>query len=106
MDTGLVFVLAFAEGFPDLSTAGAVGDVRNEHVLEEHFEDVDVLLHLAAPSGVHDYNENADTAFDVNVGGTENVSWFCRKREIPLVFPCSMAIIGEPVELPITADHP
>lgn len=82
------------------------GDVRNEHVLEEHFEDADVLLHLAALSGVQDCDENPDTAFDVNVDGTENVAWFCRKREIPLVFPCSMAIVGEPVELPIAADHP
>lgn len=82
------------------------GDVRDGQVLEAHFEDIDVLLHLAALSGVQECDENADTAFDVNVGGTETVAWFCRKREIPLVFPCSMAIVGEPVELPITADHP
>lgn len=82
------------------------GDVRDEATLKEWFADVDVLLHLAALSGVQECDENADTAFDVNVGGTENVAWFCRNEGIPLVFPCSMAIIGEPVELPITADHP
>lgn len=82
------------------------GDIRDEDLLEQEFADVDILLHLAAESGVQACDENPDRAFDVNVRGTETVSWFCRQHDIPLVFPCSMAIIGEPVEIPITADHP
>ena len=82
------------------------GDIRNEDLLERTFADVDVLLHLAADSGVQNCEEDPDRAFEVNVRGTETVAWFCRQRDIPLVFPCSMAIIGEPVDLPITADHP
>jgi len=82
------------------------GDVRDAAVLERQFRDVDVLLHLAAESGVQSCDSDPDRAFDVNVRATETVAWFCRQHEIPLVFPCSMAIIGEPVELPITADHP
>lgn len=82
------------------------GDIRDEDLVVSQFADVDVLLHLAAESGVQACDENPERAFDVNVRGTETVAWFCRKHDIPLVFPCSMAIIGEPVEFPITADHP
>lgn len=81
-------------------------DIRDEELLESQFADVDILLHLAAESGVQACDENPDRAFDVNVRGTETVAWFCRQNDVPLVFPCSMAIIGEPVELPISADHP
>ncbi len=82
------------------------GDIRNASMLEEEFEDVDALFHLAALTGVQECDESEDEAFEVNVHGTENVAWFCRDNDIPLVFPCSMAIIGEPVELPIASDHP
>lgn len=82
------------------------GDIRDGELLESQFADVDILLHLAAESGVQSCDENPNRAFDVNVRGTETVAWFCRKNDVPLVFPCSMAIIGEPVELPISADHP
>ena len=81
-------------------------DVRNESTLVDHFSEVDSLLHLAAESGVQACDADPHHAFDVNVRGTETVAWFCRQNDTPLVFPCSMAIIGEPVELPITADHP
>lgn len=81
-------------------------DVRDEDALRETFGDVDALLHLAAVSGVPDCEDNPDWAFDVNVRGTENVAWFCRETGIPMVHPTSMAIIGDPVEFPITADHP
>ncbi|MEF8800583.1 MAG: NAD-dependent epimerase/dehydratase family protein [Halolamina sp.] len=82
------------------------GDIRDEELLESQFTDVDILLHLAAESGVQACDENPDRAFDVNVRGTETVAWFCRQHDVPLVFPCSMAIVGEPVEFPISATHP
>jgi len=81
-------------------------DVRDRSALREQFADVDIVMHLAAVSGVPDCEEDPEYAFDVNVGGTENVAWLCREWETPLVFPCSMAILGEPVEFPITVDHP
>jgi UDP-glucose 4-epimerase len=81
-------------------------DVRDESVVRETFSDVDVLLHLAAVSGVTECEDDPDRAFDVNVRGTETVAWVCRREGIPLVFPASMAIIGDPQSTPITADHP
>jgi len=81
-------------------------DVRDRDALAETFADVDAVFHLAAVSGVQDCNADPGLAFDVNVGGTANVAWLCRERNVPLVFPCSVAVFGDPVEFPISAAHP
>lgn len=81
------------------------GDVRDTEDVRS-FSDCDVVLHLGAESGVDGCEKDPENAFTSNIVGTENVLWFCRRERIPLVFPCSMAIIGEPTEFPITADHP
>jgi len=81
-------------------------DVRDGDALRDAFDDVDAVLHLAAVSGVQSCAAEEAEAFDVNVRGTETVAWFARERGLPFVFPCSMAVLGEPVEFPITADHP
>jgi len=80
-------------------------DVRDRMAVRDAFEGVDAIMHLAAITGVPECNEAPETAFDVNVVGTENVAWYCRERGIPLVFPASMAIIGDPESFPIDADH-
>lgn len=81
------------------------GDVENLEDVET-LSDSDVLLHLAAVSGADDCEEDPEEAYASNVVGTENVAWLCREEGIPLVFPCSMAIIGDPVEFPVTRNHP
>ncbi|MFB6283484.1 MAG: NAD-dependent epimerase/dehydratase family protein [Halobacteria archaeon] len=81
-------------------------DVRDRSQLREVLDGVDAVCHLAAVSGVEECQEEWEHAFDVNVGGTENVAMHCREMDIPLVFPCSMAVIGDPSELPITSEHP
>ena len=81
-------------------------DVRNRGRLREVLEDVDAVCHLAAVSGVEECQDRMEYAFDVNVGGTENVAWLCRENSLPMVFPCSMAVIGDPTEIPITSKHP
>jgi len=81
-------------------------DIRNRDRLEAALEGADVVLHLAAVSGVDDCQENQDQAYDVNVQGTNNVAWFCRKTGAGLVFPFSMAVLGDPEAFPITVDQP
>lgn len=81
-------------------------DVRNRDRLEDALEGADVVCHLAAISGVDDCEENADLAYEVNVTGTNNVAWFCRKTGAALAFPFSMAVLGDPESFPITADQP
>ncbi|MXR19095.1 NAD-dependent epimerase/dehydratase family protein [Halobacterium bonnevillei] len=81
-------------------------DVRNRSALEDALAGSDVVLHLAAVSGVDDCQQNQDLAYDVNVTGTNNVAWFCRKTGAGLVFPFSMAVLGDPQDFPITVDDP
>jgi len=81
-------------------------DVRNRGRLEEALAGADVVCHLAAISGVDDCESNADLAYEVNVTGTNNVAWFCRKTGAALAFPFSMAVLGDPASFPITADLP
>ncbi|MFB6084990.1 MAG: NAD-dependent epimerase/dehydratase family protein [Halorientalis sp.] len=90
-----------------------VGDVTIEHVdvrhrdrLEAALAGADVVLHLAAVSGVDDCEENADLAHEVNVQGTANVAWFCRKHGAAMAFPFSMAVLGDPETFPVTVEQP
>ena len=81
-------------------------DVRNRDRLERTLEGADVVLHLAAVSGVDDCDANPELAYEVNVTGTNNVAWFCEKHGAALGFPFSMAVLGDPTGSPITADQP
>jgi len=96
-----------------LGDVRAVGDVTVDHVdirnrdrLEAALAGADVVLHLAAISGVDDCDEHQDLAYEVNVQGTNDVAWFCRKTGAALAFPFSMAVLGDPQSFPITVDHP
>ena len=81
-------------------------DIRNRDRLESALDGADVVLHLAAISGVDDCEEKADLAYEVNVQGTNNVAWICRKTGAAMAFPFSMAVLGDPDRFPITVDHP
>ena len=81
-------------------------DVRNRDRLESALSGADIVCHLAAVSGVDDCEANADLAYEVNVTGTNNVAWFCRKTGAAMAFPFSMAVLGDPQSFPITADQP
>jgi UDP-glucose 4-epimerase len=90
-----------------------IGDVTVEHVdirdrqrLAEALDGADVVMHLAAVSGVDDCTDNADLAYEVNVTGTSNVAWLCRQSGAGLIFPFSMGVLGDPTEFPITIDQP
>lgn len=80
-------------------------DVRDRDSLRGVFESVDAVMHLAAISGVTECSDDPETALEVNVAGTENVAWLCREQGSAMVFPASMAVIGDPGEFPINSDH-
>jgi UDP-glucose 4-epimerase len=80
-------------------------DIRHRNDLETALSGADIVMHLAAVSGVDDCTENPDLAYDVNVTGTNNVAWFCRKSGTGLVFPFSMAVVGDPESFPITVGN-
>ncbi|WP_276258054.1 NAD-dependent epimerase/dehydratase family protein [Haloglomus litoreum] len=79
-------------------------DIRNRDRLEDALAGADVVIHLAAISGVDDCETRPDLSYEVNVQGTNNVAWFCRKTGAAMAFPFSMAVIGDPDEFPITAE--
>ncbi|MFB6188247.1 MAG: NAD-dependent epimerase/dehydratase family protein [Halapricum sp.] len=81
-------------------------DIRERDRLEAALSGADVVIHLAAVSGVDDCKENADLAQAVNVQGTANVAWFCRKTGAAMAFPFSMAVLGDPEQFPIRIDLP
>jgi UDP-glucose 4-epimerase len=90
-----------------------VGDLEIEHVdvrercrLERALTGADVVIHLAAVSGVDDCEKHPNLAYEVNVTGTNNVAWFCRKTGAAMVFPFSMAVLGDPSSFPVTSKLP
>jgi len=98
------FYLGDVRAIDDVEVAHV--DLRDRERLAETLAGADVVLHLAAISGVDDCDEHPDLAYEVNVTGTNNVAWFCRRTGAALAFPFSMAVIGDPDEFPITADLP
>ena len=94
-------------------TVRQVGDVEVQHLdirdrgeLAATFGDVDTLLHLAAVSGVDDCDDNPDLAYKTNVAATNHVARLCHETGIGLVFPASMALLGDPESFPITTGQP
>lgn len=81
-------------------------DVRERARLEDALSGADIVMHLAAVSGVDDCAAQPDLAYEVNIQGTENVAWWCRKEGAGLIFPFSAGVIGDPREFPITVSHP
>ena len=81
-------------------------DIRSRDRLEDALDGADVVLHLAAISGVDDCETKPNLSYEVNVQGTNNVAWFCRKTGAAMAFPFSMAVIGDPDEFPITTNMP
>ena len=81
-------------------------DVRHRSALEDALDGADLVVHLAALSGVDDCDRDPDLAFEVNVQGTENVAWHCRKTGAAMIFPYSMGVLGDPDRFPVRVDSP
>jgi UDP-glucose 4-epimerase len=80
-------------------------DIRDREAIEGVLDGADAVVHLAAISGVDDCEDDPDLAHDVNVLGTQRVAWSCRQTGAAMLFPFSMAVLGDPQEFPITVDH-
>lgn len=81
-------------------------DIRHREELADALDGADVVLHLAALSGVEDCDVDPNLAYEVNVQGTNNVAWWCHHTGAALAFPFSMAVVGDPTTFPITTDAP
>ena len=68
--------------------------------------DCDVVLHLAATSGVMVCANDPEGSARVNVGGTARLTEMCRERRISVAFASSFAVVGSPEHLPVTEQTP
>jgi UDP-glucose 4-epimerase len=68
--------------------------------------DCDVVLHLAAVSGVMACARDPEGSARSNVGGTARLVAMCRERRIPLAFASSFAVVGAPEEIPVRESTP
>jgi UDP-glucose 4-epimerase len=66
----------------------------------------DVILHLAAVSGVMACAEKPLETARVNVDGTRRLVERCRAHRIPIAFASSLAVVGSPERLPVTETTP
>ena len=83
-----------------------VGDIRSYDICLRCCEGVDVIVHLAANTGVAPSVESPKTDMEVNVVGTFNMLEAARLNKVDkFVFASSGAPVGE-VEPPITEDKP
>ncbi len=69
-------------------------------------EGSEVVLHLAAVSGVMPCANDPVGTREVNVGGTAQLVEWCRARRIPLAFASSLSVVGAPPQMPITETTP
>jgi nucleoside-diphosphate-sugar epimerase len=68
--------------------------------------DCDVILHLAAVSGVMACAQNPMETSRTNVEGTRRLLEQCRDHRIPVAFASSLAVVGSPERLPVSEDTP
>lgn len=81
---------------PDARAEVVEGDVRDRKAVRTAVDGSDVVIHLAAQSGVIPSIEEPYKDFEVNVGGTLNVLLACRDAGTErLVFASSNAALGE-----------
>ena len=66
----------------------------------------DVVLHLAAVSGVVTCAQDPAGSQEVNIRGFQRLADRCEAREIPIAFASSLAVVGSPGQLPITERTP
>lgn len=68
--------------------------------------DCDIVLHLAARSGVVLCERDPIGTSLVNVEGTRKLALFLKERKIPVAFASSFAVVGIPKSNPITESTP
>ena len=80
-------------------------DIKELENIEPHFEDVDVVFHLAANPMVNTFPGDREKDFDENLEGTKNVLEACERQNVDqLVFTSSSVVYGEDVEIPTPED--
>lgn len=80
-----------------------VGDVTDLKSVEKAIENVDVIFHLAAYTGI--WAQDKSIYEDVNVQGTKNIAEMALKKGIRLLYVSSFTAIGPTPEEPVKEDY-
>ena len=79
-------------------------DIKNRG-LEEIFQNIDVVFHLAANPKVNTFPDDRDKDFNENLEGTHNVLEACEVSDVEeLVFTSSSVVYGEDTVIPTPED--
>lgn len=88
-------------------------DISNLNNILPHFEEVDVVVHLAALADIVPSITNPNRYFEVNVNGTKNVMECCRLKKVKkLIYAASSSCYGlanqypTPESAPIKPEYP
>ena len=78
------------------------GSILDRTALRAAFQDVDIVLHLAAMLGVRRTEENQLACLESNITGTDNVLNACASHDVKKVIVASSSeVYGEPSENPV-----
>lgn len=83
-----------------------LGDIRDENLLREVFEDVDICIHTAAAINVQESIEDPQKYYDVNVKGSFNVLEEARKRNVKVVLIGTCMVYDLTSSKAINEKHP
>jgi UDP-glucuronate 4-epimerase len=72
-------------------------DISNSKNLEQILlrSDIDLILHLAAKTGVRSSEQNFNEYFKTNVNGTRNIFDAVKNRNIPIIYASSSSVYGD-----------
>ncbi|MHA2394662.1 MAG: NAD-dependent epimerase/dehydratase family protein [Promethearchaeota archaeon] len=79
------------------------GDVRDIESLSKAVEDVDLIYHLAAYTGI--WAKDKSIYYDINVRGTENIANLALKNNIRLFYISSFTALGPTPSEPVEENH-
>jgi len=82
------------------------GDLRDERLLGNALDGVDLVFHQAAQVSVQRSVESPIDDFATNVAPTLTILDEARKRDFSVVLASSCAIYGDPEYTPVDESHP
>lgn len=84
-----------------------IGDIRDEATMVEAMQGCDAVIHFAGLKAVGESVEKPLDYYDNNVHGTLCLLRAMKANNIKtLVFSSSATVYGDPIELPLTENHP
>ena len=82
------------------------GDIRDNNLLDELFNDINICIHAAAAINVQESIENPQRYYDVNVNGTFNILEEARKKNVKVVLIGSCMVYDLTSSEAISEEHP